>query len=357
MHVVDFASIYRGKTDEELLGLAEQSKNLMEEARHALAAELAVRRLSAESCEAFARNDEAHLEPTIAKPAATELPTRQFIEEVFRFYSRNRWLFMKLAFPAVFVGTAAIIATRYELRDIQRQLFRNVLQPRVAIYEASAWEWGRNLVSWLALSMSFAAISVATEQIVAGFTATIRESFEAVLNRFITLLWVSLLLLVLLFGVEGGIVLVSQIGFDAFQPFIHAHPLTIWVVTYMGGGIACLVVSRFSLAIPAVVLDDCRVGQGMFRSDELTRGKWSILVILLLKSVMGGYVAAMLPFWLARLIFSSVQLPPGFGWVLTAASVAAVTTVEPLMFIGFALLYVKTTAVSVPANLKAVSAT
>jgi hypothetical protein len=94
----------------------------------------------------------------------------------------------------------------------------------------------------------------------------------------------------------------------------------------------------------------------MFRSDELTKGKWSILAILLIKSVVGGYIAAFLPFWLARLLLSSVPLPPGFSWLLTAASVAAVTVVEPIMFIGFALLYVKTTAVSAPLDLKAASA-
>ena len=356
MHLADLASAYRVKTDEELLRLAQQTKDLTEEARSALAAELAVRRVTVEIPEASASRGVRPSEPTMAAPTAKQLPTKQFIEEVFRLYGRNRWLFVKLAFPAVFFGTAAVITTRYEIHDIQRQIVRNVIQPRLAIYEASAWALARDLVSWLALSISFAAISVATEQIVAGFTATIRESFEAVLNRFIPLLWVSLLLSVLMLGIEGGIILVSEIGFDAFQPFIQAHPLTIWVVTYMGGGIVCLVLSRFSLAIPAVVLDDCGVGQGMFRSDELTRGKWGILVSLLLKSVVGGYVAAMLPFWLARLIPSNVPLPLGFDWFLTAASVAAVTTVEPIMFIGFALLYVKTTAVSAPGGLKASSA-
>ena len=46
-------------------------------------------------------------------------------------------------------------------------------------------------------------------------------------------------------------------------------------------GLAILVVSRFFLAVPAVILDDCRVGQAMFRSDKLTQGKLLTLAALI----------------------------------------------------------------------------
>ncbi|HVZ18709.1 MAG TPA: hypothetical protein VG897_16450 [Terriglobales bacterium] len=46
----------------------------------------------------------------------------------------------------------------------------------------------------------------------------------------------------------------------------------------------------------------------------------------------------MLPFWIATLIWKYVQLP---GWFLTFASYFGVTLVEPVMFIGFALLYIR----------------
>jgi len=88
-------------------------------------------------------------------------------------------------------------------------------------------------------------------------------------------------------------------------------------------------------------LDNCRIGQAMFRSDELTEGKWLTLAILLAKSLIGGYIAGMIPFWLAGWIWAYVRVPWQF---LTVASIAAVTAVEPFMFIGFALLYVRTAA-------------
>lgn len=82
----------------------------------------------------------------------------------------------------------------------------------------------------------------------------------------------------------------------------------------------------------------------MFRSDKLTEGKWWTLAVLLAKSLIGGYIAGMCPFWLASIIHFSVLPGSWFQWILTIASMIAVTVVEPTMFVGFALLYLKMTA-------------
>ncbi len=96
--------------------------------------------------------------------------------------------------------------------------------------------------------------------------------------------------------------------------------------------------------MPALILDDCRVGKAMFRSDELTQGEWLTLAVLLGKSLIGGYLVGMCPFWLASFIPATSHLPSWFPWTLAIASIAGVTVVEPTMFIGFALLYLKKTA-------------
>lgn len=78
---------------------------------------------------------------------------------------------------------------------------------------------------------------------------------------------------------------------------------------------------------------------------------------LLLKSLVGGYIAGMLPFWLARWIPADVNLPSWFQWVLAGVSVAAVSVVEPILFIGFTMLYLKTTDVRAVAEPKPVAVT
>lgn len=125
----------------------------------------------------------------------------------------------------------------------------------------------------------------------------------------------------------------------SFQRYVHLGSLSVWVLSFGLTGLALLALSRFALAVPAVVLDHYRVGQAMFRSDELTEGKWLTLAALLAKSLIGRYVAAMCPFWLASWLLTDIPLRYWFPWVLTVASIAAVTVVEPTIFIGFVLLY------------------
>jgi hypothetical protein len=96
--------------------------------------------------------------------------------------------------------------------------------------------------------------------------------------------------------------------------------------------------SRLVLAVPAVVLDGIRPGQAVFLSDEITEGKWGILALLLSKWLIAGYLAGILPVCIRIWIWNYVRLPV---WVATAASLAAVSAVEPTLFVGLALLYLE----------------
>jgi len=119
-------------------------------------------------------------------------------------------------------------------------------------------------------------------------------------------------------------------------------------------GIALLVFSRFVLAMPALILGDYPVGKAIFRSDELTERKWLVLAVLLLKSLVGGYIAGMLPSGSPGSSPRTFSLASSFHGILTIASVIGVTPIEPILFIGFALLYLKTSAA--PSQAHAVTA-
>jgi len=101
--------------------------------------------------------------------------------------------------------------------------------------------------------------------------------------------------------IEIGVLLVTMATVWILDQ-LHTHPtgLANSAIIYAYSGLGLLVFSRFALAIPALVLDDLGVGESIFISDKLTHGKWLYSSILLTKSVVGGDVAAMLPFWLAR---------------------------------------------------------
>jgi hypothetical protein len=150
--------------------------------------------------------------------------------------------------------------------------------------------------------------------------------------------------LLLFFLLVVGIVAAELLSFGIvaiLQNKFRLSFLAIQVVSVSLVAGTLLLLSRFGLAVPALILDNCSVSGAMFRSDELTEGKWLILAALLAKSLIGGYLAGMCPFWLASWILTNVRMPIWLPWILTVASITGVTVVEPTMFIGFAMLYAR----------------
>jgi len=359
MDFQSLASLYRTKTDDELLNLAEQRTTLTSEAWVALSAELAIRRIDFDS---IAGMDAPDSPPDTNSGSRTEKPsirlkTGEFIEEVLRFYHQNRWTFMKLIFPAVVVGTAAVIGGRYESHEISQHLYREngIVRLQVGLVEIGMATWGSYLVSWIAFCLAFGGICAAVEQVHAGLDASISDAFAAVYERLGPLLRLSFILW-LGFVMVVAIEMVFIVTILSVTEPDSGRVRGLSIVAFLLFGLGALLLSRFSLAMPALILDDYSIKAAMLRSNDLTRSNWPILAALLFKSIAGGYVAGMLPFWLVRWIPASITLPSWFSWILTTASIEFVTVVEPIMFIGFALLYLKTAVSSSVGERQAVAA-
>jgi hypothetical protein len=345
MEIRDLAQVYEKKSDDELIQLGVSSQQLTREAQAALTIELARRRIDAAQ---FLRPSENVEETIIGRRltsgtfSAAPLPTAEFVAEVYRVYRNHLWLFTKLAAPAVVLGYAAAVARRNELREIAARLPRGfeLTNHKADMLEMWLLSLGGYLVIWLGFSFSFGAICSATDQIATGNIPSVLTCFSDIRRRIGSFLHLSLLLSLLFFVLMGVSVLIMTGVFSILhQVHYHLGSLAIQIVSFGIGGLAMLVFSRFGLAVPALILGHCTVGQAVFRSDELSEGKWTILAVLLSKSLLGGYVAAMLPFWLTAWLWTYVQFP---RWFPELASITAVSFVEPFMFIGLALLYLRT---------------
>jgi hypothetical protein len=336
MRIPDLVKLYETKTDEELVQLAADSTHLIPEAHAVLAVELGKRRLSVTADS----NPQGRIEPP------TRLSFRppqvgEFVAEVFRVYHGEFWLFVKLVAPAVVVGYIAILQGRQEAREAAHLAQGSSLS--LALFAPFVGYF----VSWTAFSVSFGAICSAVRQIGVGTLPSVRDSFAAVGKRRGPFFRLSLVLFFLCLLAFGAAMLLSMaVLWLSIRRHLHLNGLTLWILSFGFTGLTLLVLSRFALAVPAVVLDNSKVGQAMFRSDELTEGKWLILAVLLAKSLIGGYIAGMCPFWVASWIPRNVPLPSWFLWALTLTSISAVTVVEPTMFIGFGLLYEKASVTS-----------
>jgi hypothetical protein len=350
MQIQELIKSYETKTDEELLHLAASSKQLTPEAHSALTSELARRRI------AVTERLEAHIdEGEKVTPRRLSLASRpggvgEFVEEVIRVYRAQFWFFIRTVAPAVVLGYIAIRIGLNEGSRIATQVLRlpvsEILNHRTELVEIWLAKSAGYLVSWMAFSFSFGAICFAVDEIKTGVTPSVKGSFGAIGHRLGPFLRLSLSLFFMILVAAGvGGSLLGGVIWISRRWHVHTSRFAIFVLTYGLVCLALLVVSRFGLAIPALLLDDYPVGQAMFRSDELTEGKWLTLAAILAKSLIGGYFAGMLPFWMASLIPADAQLPSWFPWALTTASIAGVALVEPTMFIGLALLYLKSSPV------------
>jgi hypothetical protein len=282
MQIQDFLKVYQGKSDEELIRLAATPEQLTFEARLALQSELSRRQISNTEDSPIPHysghwHDAGQIILSEGLQQGGRQDARDFIEEVLRAYHRHFWLFFKITAPCVIVSTIAIITGRTEGREIARHLPDGVevLAHRTEILEiwlanSSAW-----LVSWIAFSVAFGAICIATEETAAGFTPSAWHSLMNVRERLGPLLRLSLLLFVLLLVLENACGLLETAVFWVLHQWqVHPSHFLVWLFSYGVVSIALLVLSRFALSVPAVILDDCKVFQAMFRSDELTAGNW-----------------------------------------------------------------------------------
>jgi hypothetical protein len=349
MQIEAFVKVYEAKIDEELIRLAAAPEHLTSEARVALQGELSRRRIRVAEDSNETQNSGG--EQVSGKAATGGLREAEwhgvgdFVAEVLRTYHGHFWLYFRITSPAVIVSTVAIITARHEVRGILRQLPQGVQPLAHRILEIGLINYSAWFISWIAFSLVFGAICIALEESVAGFAPSAWGSFVKIQERLSPFLRLSLLLLVLVVIAEGvSTALGTGVFWILHRLQVHHSSFLIWVVSYVLVGLALLVTSRFFLAVPAVILDDYSVRRAMLRSDELTQGKWLALAALLAKSSIGGYVAGICPFWLASFVRVSAPLPSWFPWILTIASIFGVTVVEPTMFIGFALLYLKTSA-------------
>jgi hypothetical protein len=342
-----------GVPDEDRRGtlqLAGNPEQLTPEAHAALKNELAKRRIdNAARLDVQDADDQSRLgqqRVRVTLPLRESESVGKFVSEVLSVYHAHFWLFIRLIAPAVVVGYVAIVGGRHEGQEIARHLPRGFLfvGHETEIFEIWVAYFAGFLVSWVAFSFSFGAICSAVGQISKGVVPSPSDCFAEVRERIGSFLRLSALLFFLALVV---VAVANLLGIAFFwilhQRRMHFSIFTTKSVSFLCVGLALLVLSRFGLALPALILGNCRVGQAMFRSDELTEGKWLTLAILLAKSLIGGYIAGMLPFWLAGWIWAYVRVPWQF---LTIASIAAVTIVEPFMFVGFALLYIRTAALS-----------
>jgi hypothetical protein len=288
MDAYDIAGVYRSKTDEEILLLATNSSQLTPEAQSALVGEMTRRRLSQPvPPPPLLKQTRKWPDSSASHGRRTDIrKTAEFLQEVWRIYHEHFWLFIKLMIPAVLLSFFAVATARSAGREIAKNLPSGftLLSHRGEILEIFLVNLAGYFTSWIAFSFSFAAICPAVTQIAQGSTVSIAKSISAVQNRLGPFLWLSGLLFILGLAALGAAGLVDGSIFWFMRRIHYRHgALSVWITTFAAAGLAYLILSRLALSVPAVIVDGYSVSRAIFRSDELTEGKWLALAALLSK--------------------------------------------------------------------------
>ncbi|MGA2697187.1 MAG: hypothetical protein ABSE92_14080 [Terriglobales bacterium] len=348
MQIDDLVRAYQAKTDEELLQLVNDPTQLTPEAVNVLNGELAKRRITL----APKRGEEPQAKkrtPQEIELPSSNIPAKKFLTDVLAIYSNHFWLFFKMALPTVFASWCLNTWRLRELPILSRRFAQHLgeLGMWPALLEMGLVTWGTLFVSWTLFSGLFVAISAATRQIEASALPSFMGSLTIVGRRFRQ--WFAVARIHFLLFVLLAFIAVALFSVFARLRLAYRPPAFLAVFCALIAAFV-FVLSRFALNIPAAILDEVPVKQSFSLSYRLTRGKERILASLLAKSIIGGYIGAFLPFWIARWMWPPESLPTSSHSTLIAVSILSVSAVEPVMFIGFALLYLRMTVAFQPAR-------
>jgi hypothetical protein len=201
------------------------------------------------------------------------------------------------------------------------------------------------VVSILLYGIAAAAMTVAISRIYLGRSVSIRDAYAAIQSRIAGVIGLEALVLLIYFGSFVALGLATGLGVLAgalVHPILGAMAAAL---LFLSGVVALvlLLAGRFSIAVPALVLEDLPPAKAIGRSNALTRGHRVRVVLIYVLMMVITYVGALIfqgPFLILGLVLRENGQPPLWTQLLGAisGSIGGVLT-GPLLCITLALLY------------------
>ena len=278
----------------------------------------------------------------------------ELLDQTFSYLRKHLWLF-----AGIMVAPEAVLVGLNLLMQIFLRPPRFVPGTRVMPSAQMAAFLARAGVSALAILLAYyvvyalalGATTYALSEVHLGRETTILESYRAVRRRLGRLINVTLTILIRTFGVFflAGFLLVFCAALMGSLP-----KSLVWVALLLGlallvgfvitGVLLIIFLVRYSVAVPALVLENLSARQALKRSVALTRGFLWRLVVVGLLTVLIRMVVVLLcqsPFSIAIMLVTVKGGYPSIWLSIPSMLVGGVcaTATAPLFMIGFALAY------------------
>jgi len=231
-------------------------------------------------------------------------------------------------------------------RDVPFPWNRTSPQPH-----ALAFALGYLFVYWIIYAVAEAATTNAVADEYLGRHSTIREAYGKIRGRFWRAIGVTLsvyirsLVLIFLFlilGVAAGMALTAamKLGNDINTSVVAVIPVGLAAA---GFALGLLLSARYTLSLPAVLLEDIRGRAAIRRSVQLSHGRRGQIFVALLLGVVVSYAAAIMfqgPFYVGIAVMGiKGHLPNWVNLGLSVSGALGTAIASPLLMIALVLCY------------------
>jgi hypothetical protein len=274
----------------------------------------------------------------------------ELFDRAFVLYRRHFWLFVGItAIPGVF----ALLGTLAQL-GLQQAMMPNGgaqaadAEPQIESFLLIFWLFAGMMLAlviyWVVYMIALGATTFAVSEIYVGRGTTIASVYDRVRGRIGALILLLLLVGLRIFGLGFvGLVVIGFVG--GLFGVIFAPLAVLLVVTGAAVLIAgCVFLAlRYSLSIPALVLEGLTASNSITRSIELTQGRLLRVLLLGICATLVTYAALVIfqgPFFAAAMM-SGPETSAGLwlGVIGAVFGTIGTTLTTPFLIIGLALMY------------------
>jgi len=273
----------------------------------------------------------------------------ELFDRAFMLYRRHFWLFVGItAIPGVFalLGTLAQVGLQRAILPEEggQAAAAEIPDNFVLIFSLFVGMMLALIIYWVVYMIALGATTLAVSEIYVGRGTTIASVYGGVRGRMGALILLLLLVGLRIFGLAiGGLLVLGMVG--GFLGVIFA-PLAVLVVF---AGAAALLVGfiflslRYSLSIPALMLEGLTASDAIKRSIALTQGRLLHVLLLGICATLVTYAALVIfqgPFFAAAMM-SGPESTAGLWLSVVGAMFGSIgtTLTTPFLIIGLALMY------------------
>ena len=283
---------------------------------------------------------------SLAPPVEAEGAPRpgQLLRNVHRLYRGQFWRWFGITAPTSLLASFVLLIANRQLRAMGRNIPRDPLQFQFKLHAGEivgiyVLRFGSFFLTWFLGCFALAAIATVVNEPDTDDTDTAwrndshhraREHFGALV---LAALWTFCAFLAGMAAAEFvDSAAVRLMGWSRFLRFNYGATLVEFVLV-------AAIVSWLGMAIPLIVRGNTTVWAALKRSVQLSNGNEGSLLLLVVHSLLGSYLA-----WYAALYSLRLLVPdylrhtPWYGWFAYVVGILVTAAVEPPIFIGFSLL-------------------